>query len=286
MLANFLRLPRIRSLGQYLNVFKSYTRPEEAEWSENVKQMCNTAAREFGVSPEVHSCDHIFRFVLGHPGFNGDAAAAIQYYFRDGHNSAVRVGEAFHRWVCPSIDSVNVLEFASGYGAVTRHVKDILAPNVLYSCDIHLEAVQFLSRTLNVPAIRSTDVPERLNLPVSYDMIFVLSFFSHMPASTWGRWLRRLYSALNGNGVLLFTTHGRKSMKHFPQACLSSEGFWFERSSEQKDLDTATYGQTITTRPFVEARINDLHGAQLLDDQEGAWWGHQDLYVVRKCCAA
>jgi hypothetical protein len=107
-----------------------------------------------------------------------------------------------------------------------------------------------------------------------------------MPASTWGRWLRRLYSALNGNGVLLFTTHGRKSMTHFPQAYLSSEGFWFERSSEQKDLDTATYGQTITTRPFVEARITDLHGAQLLDDQEGAWWGHQDLYVVRKCCAA
>jgi len=254
---------------------------DEAEWPGDVPQMCADAAAEFGVPSRVHIDDFIFRFLLNHPGF-GLKSAAIEYYFRDGHRSATKVRAALDRWLPSSEEPLHVLEFASGYGAVTRHAKDILAPHQMDSCDIHPAAVRFLSRNFGVTAIQSSDVPERLELPVPYDMIFVLSFFSHMPDSTWARWLQRLYNGLNEGGVLLFTTHGKQSLKHFPEARLNSKGFWFDPSSEQKDLDTATYGQTITAKPYVVSKIAQLKDADLLEYEEGGWWTHQDVYIVRR----
>jgi hypothetical protein len=82
-------------------------------------------------------------------------------------------------------------------------------------------------------------------------------------------------------GILLFTTHGETSRQYFPQAQPDEDGFWFEASSEQQDLDTANYGQTLTSKEFVRARIAELPHATLVELREGDWWGHQDLYVVK-----
>ncbi len=250
-------------------------------WPHDVKELCKEAALPFDVTPDVHAHDHIFRFIYDNPVFE-NKAGAVRYYFQDGHTSATKVRKALDLWLIPHGEKFKVLEFASGYGAVTRHARDVLLPHDLHSCDIHPEAVEFLSAHLGVTSIQSSTNPDQLQLPVLYDMIFVLSFFSHMPASTWLNWLRRLYLSVKEGGVLLFTTHGEKSMKYLPQARLDENGFWFEPTSEQTDLDTTNYGQTITSKSFVSAQISKLDRALLLDYQEGDWWGHQDVYILRK----
>ncbi len=59
-----------------------------------------------------------------------------------------------------------------------------------------------------VESYLSSPVPEQLTLP-SQDVIFAHSFFSHMPETTWARWLKALANALAPRGVLIFTTPGR-----------------------------------------------------------------------------
>ena len=254
---------------------------EEVSWPESVRELCESSAKALGVSPAVHIDDYIFRFIYDNPVFKSKSGA-VNYYFTDGNRSATKVKKAIDEWLAPVGSRLNILEFASGYGAVTRHAKNLLQPHELYSCDIHAQSVKFISQEFGVRTVQSCEIPEQLELPSQYDMIFVLSFFSHMPEKTWARWLQRLYASLNEGGVLLFTTHGKVSMKYFPQAELDSSGYWFEKSSEQKDLDAESYGQTITTKEFVHARIAELPDVCVLNYQEAGWWEHQDLYVLRK----
>lgn len=250
-------------------------------WPEEVRGMCRIAADPFGVTPEVHIEDFIFRFIYDNRVFAAKGPA-VNYYFSDGAKSAVKVRAAIDRWVVQKQHPLQILEFAAGYGAVTRHAKRALEPHLLHSCDIHAQANEFNSTFFGVQTVQSALTPEELVLPAEYDAIFVLSFFSHMPRSTWLRWLQRLYAGLKGNGVLLFTTHGKLSMQYFPKAKLDETGYWFDQNSEQGDLDTESYGQTITSKNFVEGRIAELEGAKVLLYEQGGWWGHQDLYIIRK----
>lgn len=249
-------------------------------WPAEVRTICEGISRPLDVSPDVHREDFIFRFIFDHPGF-ATKHQAIDYYFKDGARSAAKVRRIVDEWM-GSAEPLTVLEFAAGYGAVTRHAKTALAPHILHSSDIHPQANGFLASVFGVQSVQSVDVPEELSLPAAYDVIFVLSFFSHMPRSTWARWLHRLYAGLRPGGILVFTTHGKTSMQHFPHAQLDSTGYWFEQSSEQGDLETAKYGQTITSKEFVDAHINELPGAEYLANEPAGWWEHQDLYIVRR----
>ena len=128
----------------------------------------------------------------------------------------------------------------------------------------------------------SSPFPELLELPSQYDVVFALSFFSHMPITTWARWLVALSKATRTDGLLMFTTHGMKSAAHFLNPAIPEAGFWFQKSSEQADLSTEQYGQTIVTPDFCKANIASIAGLDLIEMNEGYWWDHQDLYIVRK----
>ena len=68
---------------------------------------------------------------------------------------------------------------------------------MLTSCDIHSEAIDFLDRQIGVKTLQSVHLPEQFATIEKYDVVFVLSFFSHMPRSSFGRWLRALYGSLS-----------------------------------------------------------------------------------------
>jgi len=58
-----------------------------------------------------------------------------------------------------------------------------------------------LARTWQiVESYISSPVPEQLKLPPQ-DVIFAHSFFSHMPETTWARWLKALANALAPRGA-------------------------------------------------------------------------------------
>lgn len=242
--------------------------------------LCRDAALPLEVRPEIDPSDFIFRFLLANRKFP-DRRAAIEYYFRDGRKSAESLrgllAELGHR----DGDPATLLEFASGYGCVTRHAARIFPDTTWTACDIHPDAMNFIARQLKVPIRLSAHVPEGLRIDGRFDVVFALSFFSHMPERTWGRWLKALHGLVCPGGHLIFTTHGATSAQYFGNPEIPESGLWFKADSEQKDLDTSEYGQTIVTPDFVARAAREFLDQDIMMQKLGHWWMHQDLYVIR-----
>ena len=117
------------------------------------------------------------------------------------------------------------LEFASGYGCVTRHLIKEFVDARITACDIHDQALKFISEQLQLPIVRSSHNPEAFQTGRQFDAVFAISFFSHMPKTTWPLWLKALAQQVLQGGVLIFTTHGQASLLGAPGISLDDEGF-------------------------------------------------------------
>jgi SAM-dependent methyltransferase len=237
-------------------------------------------ATEVNTLPYIHLDDFIFRFLIDNQSFDSPDSA-VKYYFNDGLKSAQQLAGLL-KSLMPVNTPLTMLEFASGYGCVTRHIRSELPEVNSVACDIHIQAVDFITTKLSAEAILSCADPKDFPKDKQYDVVFALSFFSHMPYSTWSQWLTALYNAVAPGGAFIFTTQGLHSAKYFGEPKLDETGFWFLADSEQKDLDVATYGQTIVSESFVRGEIMDKLGRQAEVVNLGYWWEHQDCYIVRK----
>ncbi len=237
--------------------------------------------KKLGVSPRIHRDDFMYLFLTGNEHVRHEP---VKYYFEDGRNSAEALSGLLTEHTNLDISAgFSLLEFASGYGCVTRHLASVLPSAAVTACDIHPQAVAFIERELGVKATGSTPAPALLDLGGGFDVVFALSFFSHVPPRTWGDWLVALFRHVNPGGSLIFTTHGVVS--HFKLRSsiqIPDNGFRFEPASEQMDLDTAEYGTAFTSTGYVTPEIFRRLRAPIALLAEGFWWGHQDVYVIAK----
>lgn len=238
-------------------------------------------SKKYGVVPSIHSEDFIYQFMLNHAQFVSDPKLPAEHYFSTGDESAKKL-IALKRELGIS-RKVSLLEFASGFGCVTRHLVKYPHEFEITSCDIHEKAMEFIEHSMNVCCTRSYSAPEKFQTPKQYTIVFALSFFSHMPRKSWAKWLATLYRSVEPGGYLIFTTHGLVSQKSLVKnAVLDESGFWFTSNSEQKDLDSAEYGTTITSPAFVRQAVKGLENVATTILHEGHWWGHQDAWVLKK----
>lgn len=251
--------------------------------TEDLLRLNRAAAVRQAVESAVHPCDYIYFACIDEKGHTWSGVSeAVNYYFENGGVSANKLADIVSALGYEKDRRISVLEFASGYGCVSRHLKKN-ARFDLTSCDIHPAAIDFLDKELGVRAIPSVAAPEEFSPAEKYDVVFALSFFSHMPRSSFGRWLRALFGALKSPGHLVFTAHGHK---HVTSMRLRRDdmvdGFWFRPDSEQKDLDTAEYGTTVSTPEFVVGEIYRQTGAPIAMHKHAFWWEYQDLWVVKR----
>ncbi len=231
-----------------------------------------------GLDCTISGSDDIFGFFAGHP----SSINPLRDYFADGWRTLAELMTVMERVGQPLVQSQHFLEFASGHGRFTRHLVKLLGAGKVTVSDVVPDAVEFATRTFGVQGFLSASVPEDLAAPRSYDTVFVLSLFSHLPRSTWARWLKALYGVVAPGGVLVFSTHGIKAA-HFDRVPLDEEGFFFAPSSESHAIDANEYGTAFTTEAFVRARIAETVGADKLEYFAPVqFWNHQDVYVLRK----
>jgi SAM-dependent methyltransferase len=232
------------------------------------------------ISKSIHPSDFMYQFLMMQNGNN--VQKAEDSYFGGGQYDTNMVREVAEKF---GVDLANrcVLEFASGYGRITRHFGDI-ADNYI-TADIHPEAVKFIRTDLNRNSILSTARHQDFTCDFKFSFIYVLSLFSHLPKESFCGWLETLYQKLNPGGILLFTTHGEAaaSKSNYLKEILDPiSGFGFVANSEQKDLPAENYGTTVSSKTFVAAVIQKLPEAKILSFKSGVWFGLQDEWVVIK----
>lgn len=218
--------------------------------------------------------DDIFRFFASH----ALAKNPIREYLADGWRTLSELMVLLERLDRPLLKAQSVLEFAAGFGRFTRHLARAL-PNRVTCADIQPGSMEFLREQFGVEVFYSASNPAEIVYPQQYELIFVLSLFTHLPVERWGTWLRHLHRGLQPGGLLIFSVHS-ETMALEEGLVFDKHDFHFLRSSESPQLGTDEYGTTFTTRAFVTAQVESTLGRKPLAHEHHAFWSGQDAVVV------
>jgi 2-polyprenyl-3-methyl-5-hydroxy-6-metoxy-1,4-benzoquinol methylase len=214
---------------------------------------------------------------------------AVRMYFQGGEWNAAEMAEALREHGFPLAGATSVLEFACGWGRVTRHLVHLLDRNRLTVSDVDPVAVHFVCNKLDVRGFKSAIDPRDLRHRARYDVILIVSLFSHLPLADWGPWLGRLGELLEPGGALAFSTHGMHAFgvdgsdaerEAFDEV---AEGFFYRTANETRGrLSTDHYGLSYV----AEGRVRDLVGRNFPGSIVAACPrklnGYQDVYVLER----
>jgi SAM-dependent methyltransferase len=178
------------------------------------------------------------------------------------------------------IDSL--LDFASGYGRLTRFLIQKIDKEKICVSDIDKNAVDFCKKTFGVKGFYSVSNPNALIHEKKYDVIFVASLFSHLALPLWQGWLKRLYDMLNREGILIFSTHGYDNYCNQDQNFGGKEGFRYVEQSETTRLPENEYGTAYVSRNYVENFTRENHLGKVLAYYPKTLWSFQDVFVIQK----
>jgi SAM-dependent methyltransferase len=236
---------------------------------------------EAGTCLSVDARDEMFKIFYYGRGESIDLA--LHMYLESGKHiwkSLRRVLEG-HFGQLGEIESL--LDFAAGYGRVTRHIATDLPPDRIWISEIDPGAVEFQQTTLGVHGILSTAEPEAFRPGRDFSCVLVSSLFTHLPDARFRQWLETLLSLVREGGLLAFSVHDM-TIAPGPDP---GTGFLFHPSSESGSLSNAEYGSTWVSEEYVRGCLATLSpsGLQVSRIPRGLA-SFQDLYVVTKGASA
>jgi len=222
--------------------------------------------------------DEMYLFALGnHKGNKDRACIEVLATGKQSLNVVRKVVD----WKFGGFENLSAfLDFASGYGRLTRFLVEELPPDRIWVCDIYPEAVQFQTKRFSVHGLVSAMKPEDFHDSGKYDCIFVASLFSHLPEETFAGWLRKLYGLLTPSGVLIFSVHDVAVLP--PHMKSGARGIVFIADSESLSLDKNIYGTTYVDESFVRGVIDKVTGRPEYHRTRRGLWSFQDVYVISK----
>jgi SAM-dependent methyltransferase len=240
--------------------------------------LVDTLLAALGVAPAtiertVDARDEMLGFLTA--SCDGDRDQALFQYFRTGASIGQSLGEVL-RWRFGDPSRIGkLLDFASGYGRVTRFLVREVPPERVWVADVYPEAVRFQRQRLGVRELASTLRPEELSCDERFDAILVTSLFTHLPQERFAAWLRVLLGLLAPGGLLAFSAHSPELL--LPGTQMPSGGLLFQESSESVSLAASEYGSTWVTAEFVRCAVGPGPSLHRL---ERGLCGFQDLYLV------
>jgi SAM-dependent methyltransferase len=250
--------------------------------------LADLGIEEGGVELAIDPADEMLGFLV--EAHQGDRERALYTY----HQSGASIAEAMRqllRWRFGDPASLGkLLDFASGYGRVTRFLCRLLPAGRIWVSDIYAGGVRFQAERFGVHGIVSTVEPAALPaavraafpppaLPTAppaapaepavppvegtagrcsaeaplFDAILVTSLFTHLPEERFVAWLRVLMGLLTPGGLLAFSVHDQRLLA--PGLALPASGLLFQEISESGSLDGNEYGSTWVSEEFVRGAL-------------------------------
>jgi SAM-dependent methyltransferase len=201
------------------------------------------------------------------------------YQYLYGGREAIQVIDNIVQAAGKSLGGIgSFLDFACGYGKSTRFLVRTLSPQRIWVSDIYTGAVDFQKAQFGVNGFCSAHDPNEVKFPRKFEVIYVGSLFSHLPAPRFKAWLARLHEMLEDNGVLIFSTAGKWAPRIGGEP--SDAGLVFICESESQSLPRQEYGATWVTEEWVRGLAAELGIAQVYYLEFELW--AQDVFVATK----
>jgi SAM-dependent methyltransferase len=129
-------------------------------------------------------------------------------FLRKGRRGADIVRDAMVADGRPLDEVADILDFGVGCGRVARHWQHLQGPRV-HGCDMNPELVDWTRAHLPFVAARTCQIGPPLPYPdASFDVVYALSVFTHLPEELQQAWMAELRRVLRPDGRVLLTTHG------------------------------------------------------------------------------
>jgi SAM-dependent methyltransferase len=237
-----------------------------------------------GLPGRLHPNDFMTgRLLPGGPAAYADYVEHSRRHFDILTDCLHRAGRAWHELAA-------VIDFACGYGRVTRWLPTVMPAARVTACDIQKEAVAWCAAEYGVRPLLAD--PELVATAFArYDLLFAISLVTHLSE----RRLTRLFSVLNDiikpNGVVIFSSHGRTSARNATAikeyldpariiVDLEKDGIVFIPYPHSRDKDI---GDTFVTKEYIE-RMMARHAPMLslVFCEEATFWDMQDCYVFKR----
>lgn len=210
-------------------------------------------------------------------------------YFQNGRAVVLDLARILEQQLFTPFPQKRLLDFASGYGKVTRFLVTLFDPGQITVSDIDPRAVDFIRATFHTRGFPSVTSPSDLHHTEEYDLVLVISLFSHLPLEACEAWLVKLYGLLSPGGILLFTTHGISVYQSLEPGVREedvrriTQGFYYRKANETFGrLDVAEYGTAYVSDDYIKELICSCRLGRLCGFYPRGIDDFQDVYVVQR----
>jgi len=181
----------------------------------------------------------------------------------------------------------NILDLPCGHGRVLRMLRAYFPDSRIVACDLDKNGVDFCHKTFNAIPVYSEKKTDQISIKEKFDLIWCGSLFTHLNIDDMQDFLLFFESILSSQGILVFTTHGRRSIDLIKKGKdygldskkltklvedFENNGFGFQQYEGQED-----YGISESSPMYVLSRLQRLTSLRLLAYTEWGWDNHQDV---------
>lgn len=233
------------------------------------------------ISHEISEHDAMYQ--RGVPG-------ALDHYLSVGRSAIALLARAM---IIGGRDSfASVLDLPSGAGRITRHLAAFFRDAELFVGDTNkggeeFAAIKFGAKKFAFPA-NFIGTPAR-----RFDLIFCGSLLTHLPQHRFVAATSWLIQALQPDGILVATTHGRRAsylqrtrLRYIDDDAWCGvdddsrlHGFGFVETERNV---AGPYGYSFSAPRWVISLLETEASCRVLGYQEAAWDDHQDALIVQK----
>jgi SAM-dependent methyltransferase len=227
---------------------------------------------------------------LMHPG-DIKIRRKAEWYFGSGYREAWTVLTTVEQYGAPVQTMRSVLEFGCGSGRVIRHFRYIDGLR-LVGTDANAKPIEWDRK--NIPGIEFDH--NALEPPLAYpdesfDLIFALSVFTHIPLKWQRPWLDELRRVLRPGGYLLCTVHGdsyvSSQLNDHDRAALQRDGnITLDAANPRASYSSQTLGSWDVFQTRDQVRQAFSAGFELLCYTARPAAAGQDTLVLRKSAGA
>ena len=204
----------------------------------------------------------------------------LEWFLAGGALAASSIKEALQEQGADVAQLKAILDFGCGCGRVLRHWSGL--PSKVHGCDYNRAAIRWCRRNLSFAQLAVNRLePPLPYAPASFDLVYALSVFTHLPGTLQRPWVEELFRVLRPGGFLLVSVHGEASAPGLSAS--DAERFRAGELVVVRGQDAGTnlcaaYHPEVALRALVASRFDVL--AHHLEGARGN--PPQDLVVLRR----
>jgi SAM-dependent methyltransferase len=204
----------------------------------------------------------------------------IPWFLEGGRRGAASIREALRRQGAVMESLGAILDFGCGCGRVLRHWSGL--PGEVHGSDLNPSLVEWCRRHLPFARLENNGLEPPLPYPEqSFDLVYALSVFTHLPEALQLPWVREMRRVLRPGGFLLITTHGARyadELAPHEQDAFAAGQLVVRESAEAGSNVCGAYHPP----PYVRSTLAAGFEVRELRPEGAAGNPHQDLWVLRR----